>query len=47
MKNGEEPLSWKSKTAFFTFLLLFFLMLFLQHGSLSLSGNFGGFSSWF
>ena len=44
MKNGEEPLSWKSKTAFFTFLLLFFLMIFLQHGSLGGSWSFSSFS---
>ena len=31
-ENGEE-LELEIKTAFFTFLLLFFLMLFLQHGS--------------
>ena len=46
MKNGEEPLSWKSKTAFFTFLLLFFLIIFLEHGSLGLSFSFGNFR-WF
>ena len=44
MKNGEEPLSWKSKTAFFTFLLLFFLMIWLQHGSLGGSWGFSNFS---
>ena len=44
MKNGEEPLSWKSKTAFFTFLLLFFLIIFLQHGSLGGSWSFSSFS---
>lgn len=44
MKNGEEPLSWKSKTAFFTFLLLFFLMIWLQHGSLGGSWGFSSFS---
>ena len=44
MKNGEEPLSWKSKTAFFTFLLLFFLVIFLQHGSLGGSWGFSSFS---
>ena len=36
IKRGDEPLSWKSKTAFFTFLFFVFLAFFFQYGSINL-----------
>ena len=35
LKNGEEPLSWISKTVFFTFLFLVSLLLFLNYGRIN------------
>jgi len=43
LKREREPLSWISKTVFFTLLFLVSLLLFFEYGSISM-GGFGSFS---
>lgn len=44
MKNGEEPMSWKSKTIFFTVLMFFFAWYVWNFGSLGGPWGFSSFS---